>query len=190
MASSSGDPGELPRHLLHLSTLQLVTRASPFTHSRTLPLHTLSHLIQNYLGLLAQAAKDAAEHSGRDKISIWDVGSALEEFGAGTLADLKDEVERGDEGVGEEAQRIRELARGLKGEFAVLLLLLPCRALERWLTRLLRVFARCPPHSTAANARRSAMLRCSPPYRDPCHQRPTRPRPRSSFAWIRRQRRC
>lgn len=178
--------------MLHLSTLQLVTRASPFTHSRTLPLHTLSHLIQDYLGLLAQAAKDAAEHSGRDKVSIWDVGSALDQFGAGTLADLKDEVERGDEGVGEEAQRIRELAQGLKGELSVdCMILLACREPpERYLTPFLRVFARRPAHSTAADARCSAVLRCAPAHRDPRHQRSARPGPRSSFPRLRRQRRC
>jgi hypothetical protein len=111
------DPSQLPSHLLHLATLQLVTRSSPFTHTRTLPLHTLSHLLQEYLSLLATAAKDAAELAGRDKVSVWDVGCALDEFGSGGLDELKDEVGKGDQGVGEEADRIRELAQGLKGGF-------------------------------------------------------------------------
>lgn len=105
----------LPSHLLHLATLSLVTRSSPFTHARTLPLHTLSHLVADYLQLLATSAKDNAELAGRDKISVWDVAAALEEFGTGPMEELREEAQRKDEGLGEEPERIRELAHGLKG---------------------------------------------------------------------------
>ena len=48
----------LPAHLLHLATLELLTRSAPFSHSRTLPLHTLSDLVADYLQLLATTAKE------------------------------------------------------------------------------------------------------------------------------------
>ncbi|KAI5481099.1 Bromodomain transcription factor [Pseudohyphozyma bogoriensis] len=112
MASTS-TPSALPEHLLQLATLQLVTQAAPFTHCRTLPLHTLTDLVADYLQLLAKAAKDSAELAGRDKVSVWDLGNALGEFGVGGLADLRDELDKGN-GASEEAERIRDLAGGLK----------------------------------------------------------------------------
>lgn len=120
MHGSTGSEA-LASHLLHLSVLQLVTRSSPFTHSRTLPLYTLSDLLADYLGLLAKSAKDAAELSGRDKVSVWDVGKALEEFGLGDINDMKEELESGmnierEEGVEDENDRLRELAGGLRGK--------------------------------------------------------------------------
>ena len=100
--------------LLYLATVQLVTKSAPYSHSKTIPLHALSHLVADYLQLLATAAKSHAELAGRDKASVWDVASALEDFGTGTLGDLRDDAEHGD-GGGEEGERLRDLAGGLKG---------------------------------------------------------------------------
>ncbi|SCV73099.1 BQ2448_7024 [Microbotryum intermedium] len=86
-------PSQLPRQLLHLSTLQLVTQAAPsFTHARSLPIHTLSDLLQDYLGLLASSAKARAELAGRDKVSVWDVGATMDEFDVAPIYELKDEA--------------------------------------------------------------------------------------------------
>lgn len=105
---------DFPAHVLYLSTLQLVTQAAPFSHAKTIPLHALSHLVADYLQLLAGAAKASAELAGRDRASVWDVARALEEFGTGTLADLRDDVEHSD-GGGDEGARLRDLAGGIKG---------------------------------------------------------------------------
>ncbi|SCZ94368.1 BZ3500_MvSof-1268-A1-R1_Chr12-2g03851 [Microbotryum saponariae] len=87
------DPSQLPRQLLHLSTLQLVAQAAPsFTHARSLPIHTLSDLLQDYLGLLASSAKARAELAGRDKVAVWDIGATIDEFGVGPIYELKDEA--------------------------------------------------------------------------------------------------
>ncbi|KAL8293664.1 hypothetical protein RQP46_000365 [Phenoliferia psychrophenolica] len=99
--------------LLYLATVQLVTKSAPYSHSKTIPLHALSHLVADYLQLLASAAKANAERAGRDKASVWDVARALEEFGTGTLSDLRDDVEHSD-GGGDEGERLRDLAGGLK----------------------------------------------------------------------------
>jgi hypothetical protein len=116
MSSGDGRSQSLPAHLLQLATLQLVTRSSPFTHSRTLPLHTFSHLISDYLQLLARAAKDNAELAGRTDVSVWDVGRALDEFGTGGLSELREEMMKGD--GGDDADRIRDLGGTLKGTLA------------------------------------------------------------------------
>lgn len=113
---SKAGPGELPAYLLHLATLQLLCRAAPFTHARTLPLHTLSDLAADYIHLLATAAKSNAELAGRNQTTIWDLGRALEEFGTGTLGELRDEMEKGGGGT-EEGLRLRSIAGGLKGLF-------------------------------------------------------------------------
>jgi hypothetical protein len=108
-------PASLPSHFLTLSTLQLLTRSSPFTHAQSLPLHTLSDLLGSYLSLLAKTAKDNAELSGREEVGIWDIGRALEEFGiGGGVRELKEECQRG-RGGGVEGAMIRELAVGLRG---------------------------------------------------------------------------
>lgn len=125
-------PSTLPDHLAYLSTLVLVSRASAsssaanstspagFTHARTLPLHTLSHLLRSYLHLVASAAVESANQAGRTKVSLWDVGEVLDEYGfrgrAG-LAELKEEAERGLDGVEEEAEQLADLAKGLQGAF-------------------------------------------------------------------------
>lgn len=99
-----------------MATLELVTRSSPFTHAKSIPLHVLSDLVGDYITLLASAAKANADLAGRHKPSVWDVGRALEEFGTASWAELSDDVEHSD-GGGDEGQRIRDLAGGLKGTF-------------------------------------------------------------------------
>lgn len=114
-------------HLLHLSLLQLVTTRTPFSHSHTLPLHTLTHLTSAYLQLLATSAKEHAERAGRTDVSLWDLGEVIEEIGGG-VEGLREEVESGglgdgmmgemeDEEAGEERKRIEELARVMGGRF-------------------------------------------------------------------------
>lgn len=111
----------LPSHLLHLSTLQLITRAAPFTHAQNAPLRSLTDLLGSYLSLLALAARDNADLAGRDSVSVWDVGRALDEF-AGTststgLRQLKEECKNSQGGGGLEGRQLRELAQGLSGPF-------------------------------------------------------------------------
>lgn len=115
----------LPDYLLQLSILHLVSSDSPFTHARTQPIHALAHLAQDYIHLLATTAKHAAEHAGRTDVSVWDVGSALDEFGAGSLGELVGEVRErrrgeeqgrsGEEGEVDGVERIQQLGKGLKG---------------------------------------------------------------------------
>ncbi|GAA5979240.1 hypothetical protein JCM11641_001970 [Rhodosporidiobolus odoratus] len=124
-------PTTLPSHLLHLSTLLLLSRSSShsstssstttpapgFTHSKSLPLHTLSHLLRDYLCLLATTAQTAAETAGRHKSSVWDLAHALDDLGfrgLNGIRELRDEAETADAGVEEEADRVRELALGLQ----------------------------------------------------------------------------
>ncbi|BGP27440.1 proteophosphoglycan ppg4 [Rhodotorula toruloides] len=127
-------PSTLPDHLAYLSTLVLVSRASAsssaanstspsgFTHARTLPLQTLSHLLRSYLHLVASAAVESANQGGRTKVSVWDVGEVLDEYGfrgrAG-LAELREEAERGLDGVEEEAEQLADLAKGLQDHLAL-----------------------------------------------------------------------
>ncbi|GAA6060813.1 hypothetical protein JCM10212_000586 [Sporobolomyces blumeae] len=110
-----------PDHLVHLATLLLVTRSTSFTHSRSAPLATLAHLVQKYLEALATAATDSANLAGRDHVAVWDVADALEQFGFAGLAglnDLRDEAERGDDGVEEDVEGLRSIARGLQDHLA------------------------------------------------------------------------
>lgn len=113
----------LPEYLLQLSLLHLVTRSAPFTHTKTVPLHALSHLVDNYIHLLATTAQQAAELAGRTDVSVWDVGRALDEFGAGGggMDGLMREVEaQAGEGEQEEGEagRIAQLAVQLRGELS------------------------------------------------------------------------
>ncbi|GAA5827817.1 hypothetical protein JCM11251_007686 [Rhodosporidiobolus azoricus] len=138
-SSSSTSPSALPSRLLHLSTLLLLSRSSAsshsttaslpgsttpgsgFTHARTLPLHVLSHLLQQYLSLVASTASTAANQAGRTQVGVWDLADALGELGfAGRrgVSELREEAERGDEGVEEEAEQLRELAKGLHDHLA------------------------------------------------------------------------
>ncbi|BGP19826.1 hypothetical protein JCM10213_003135 [Rhodosporidiobolus nylandii] len=121
-------PSALPSHLLHLTTLLLLSRSSSspsssapaqpgFTHARTLPLHVLTHLLREYLALLASTAAAATERAGRAKGTVWDVADALEELGFGGrkgVEELREEAERAQDGVEEEAEQVRELAKGLQ----------------------------------------------------------------------------
>jgi histone H3/H4 len=111
---SSAEDG-FASYVLQLATLQLITRSAPFTHVRTLPLHIFSDLLRDYLQLLAAAAKDTAEQAGRTKISVWDVGRALDEFGTSSMADLKDDLDQNN-GDSQEIQKIRTMAENLQGK--------------------------------------------------------------------------
>ena len=105
-----------PNHLLHLSTLLLLSRSTPFTHAHSSSISTLSHLLQQYLETLASSSLQYANHSGRDKVSVWDLGNAIEDLqGRTSLNGLNDELEKADEGVEEEADGLRELAKNLQG---------------------------------------------------------------------------
>ncbi|KAK4052321.1 hypothetical protein OIO90_004402 [Microbotryomycetes sp. JL221] len=122
------DPGELPRELLHLSVLRLVTRSAPFTHAHSVPLHALTHLCAEYLQLIAHGTKQAAEHAGRHKATVWDVGDALDELAPGSWPEMRDQLELADEEPApndvddtnggattiKEAERIRQLAHGIR----------------------------------------------------------------------------
>lgn len=101
--------------LLRLATLSIVTSAAPFTHTKTLPIHTITNILSSYLSLLATAAKDNAELSGRNKVTAWDVVRSLKEFGEGDLEVLKEEAMRTADGMGEQGDRIRELSTQLRG---------------------------------------------------------------------------
>ncbi|GAA5867634.1 hypothetical protein JCM8547_001323 [Rhodosporidiobolus lusitaniae] len=129
-SSSSASPSALPSHLLHLATLVLLSRSSAssssssetgFTHARTLPLHTLSHLFTEYLHLAASSAARSATQAGRTQASVWDVADALGELGfkgKDGVDELVDEARRGHEGVEEEAEQLSELAKGLQDHLA------------------------------------------------------------------------
>lgn len=117
MSSPTLSP-DLPEYLLQLALVQLLTKAAPFTHTRTLPLHALSHVVSSYIQLLASTASQAAELAGRTQVGVWDVGRAIEEFGTGGLGELRSEVQQGkmreeEEGMGE---RVNVLAESLRGE--------------------------------------------------------------------------
>ncbi|GAA5929656.1 hypothetical protein JCM1841_004260 [Sporobolomyces salmonicolor] len=130
---SSSTPAALPSHLLHLSTLLLLSRSTDFTHARSLPVHTLSHLLQQYLQLLATTASDAASQAGRGKVAVWDVADALNELGFGGqrgIDELREEADRQDDGVQDEADRIRQLAKGLQDHLAPTPLQLPLAQLS------------------------------------------------------------
>ncbi|GAA5964172.1 hypothetical protein JCM3765_005366 [Sporobolomyces pararoseus] len=108
-----------PSHLLHLSTLLLLSRSTSFTHAHSSSISTLSHLLQQYLETLASSSLQYANHSGRDKVCVWDLGSAIEDLqGRGSLKGLNDELEKTDEGVEEEAAGLRELAKNLQDHLA------------------------------------------------------------------------
>ncbi|GAA5980644.1 hypothetical protein JCM5350_003576 [Sporobolomyces pararoseus] len=108
-----------PNHLLHLSTLLLLSRSTPFTHAHSSSISTLSHLLQQYLETLASSSLQYANHSGRDKVSVWDLGNAIEDLqGRTSLNGLNDELEKADEGVEEEADGLRELAKNLQDHLA------------------------------------------------------------------------
>ncbi|KAM0753360.1 hypothetical protein T439DRAFT_323997 [Meredithblackwellia eburnea MCA 4105] len=109
-----GGSGALPSHLLHLATLHILTRSASFSHAKSLPLHVLSNLVQDYIQLLATTAKHAAESAGRHNVNIWDLASALDEFGTASLQDLKQELENSSDSGGHEAQRLRSVALGLR----------------------------------------------------------------------------
>lgn len=126
----------LPDHLIHLSTLVLVSRAATsgstssangpvgFTHVREQPLDALAHLLTSYLALAAQSAAHAANLAGRAHVVPWDIATALGEIGyrgRHGLDELMHEATRGDDGVEEEAEQLRQLARGLQGPSPVLI---------------------------------------------------------------------
>ncbi|GAA5990404.1 hypothetical protein JCM10908_007355 [Rhodotorula pacifica] len=128
----SSSPASLPQHLVHLSTLVLVSRAATsgtstagttagFTHARQQPLDALSHLLTSYLSLAAHSATQAANLAGRNRVAPWDVVTALSEIGyrgKRGLDELSNEIERGDDGIEEEADQLRQLARGLQDRLA------------------------------------------------------------------------
>ncbi|GAA6015446.1 hypothetical protein JCM10207_008597 [Rhodosporidiobolus poonsookiae] len=131
MSTTPSGPAALPSQLAHLTTLLLLSRAatqataSPaqpgFTHARTLPLHTLTHLLTAYLHLVASTAVNSANHAGRTGVALWDVADALGQLGfAGRagIEELKEEARRGQDGVEEEAEQLRELAKGLQDHLA------------------------------------------------------------------------
>ncbi|GAA5877952.1 hypothetical protein JCM16303_002790 [Sporobolomyces ruberrimus] len=107
-----------PSHLLDLSTLLLITRSSPFTHAHSSALSTLSHLLSQYIQSLATQATQYANHSGRERVSVWDLGDAIQEFGGISLKGLHDEFDKGDVGIEEDVQGLRELAKGLQDHLA------------------------------------------------------------------------
>lgn len=112
MSSSS----TFPSHLTYLSTLLLVTRSTQFTHTRQLPILTLSHLFSQLIESIATKSKLSAELSGRSKSTVWDVVDALEELGIGTSEELLEEVEKGDQGIQDQVMGLRELSKGLQGK--------------------------------------------------------------------------
>ncbi|GAA5903322.1 uncharacterized protein JCM6883_002761 [Sporobolomyces salmoneus] len=108
-----------PSSLLSLSVLLLVSRSTSFTHASSQSLSTLSHLLQQYLATLAETSLSHANHSGRDQVSVWDLGRAIEEFGVGGIRGLEDELLKGDEGIEEEVGGVRELAKNLQDHLAL-----------------------------------------------------------------------
>ncbi|KAM0786139.1 hypothetical protein ACM66B_006947 [Microbotryomycetes sp. NB124-2] len=109
------DRGDLPRELLHLAVLQLVTRSVPFTHAHSVPVHALSHLCSEYLQLVAAHAQQSAEHAGRRKATVWDVAHALHDLAPGSWPEMRDQVDLGDSGDSDgELERIRQLAHGFR----------------------------------------------------------------------------
>ena len=101
--------------LLRLATLSIVTSSAPFTHTRTLPIHTITNIMSSYLSLLATAAKDNAELAGRNKVTAWDVVRSLNEFGEGDLDVLREEAIRTADGMGAQGDSVRELSTQLRG---------------------------------------------------------------------------
>lgn len=108
---------EMEGELLRLAALSLVSSSAPFTHTRTLPIHTITNILSSYLALLATAAKDNAELAGRNQVTAWDVIRSLNEFGEGDLGELREEALRTADGAGEQGDRIRELATQLRGNY-------------------------------------------------------------------------
>lgn len=108
------DPSELPAQLLLLSTLRLVTSApdQAFTHVRTAPVHTLSHVLANYLALLGQNAKARAEVGGRATVTLADAMGAIGEMGTSTkqMVEYVEQLKRSS-GVGPERERHQAFAQ-------------------------------------------------------------------------------
>jgi hypothetical protein len=103
-----------PAHLLDLSTLLVVSRSTSFTHCHSSALRTLSHLFQRYLETLATASTQRANLAGRDSVTVWDLGRAIDEFQGG-FKGFEQEFNSADLGVEEEALALRDLAKNLQG---------------------------------------------------------------------------
>ncbi|KAA1133377.1 hypothetical protein PGTUg99_028433 [Puccinia graminis f. sp. tritici] len=88
--SSSNEPGELPARLLAIATLQILANSTQFTSVRPLSLSTLTDVAAGYLELIAQAARNTADHSGRTQINGWDLSTVLENLeGPGAISGLQ-----------------------------------------------------------------------------------------------------
>lgn len=85
----------MEQELLRIATLQIITTSTQFTHTNSSAIQTLTQILSNYIYLLATTAKENAESAGRGNVAIWDLGRAIDEFGVGRIADLKDEMEAG-----------------------------------------------------------------------------------------------
>lgn len=85
------DAGEFARYLLHLATLEMMTCSTSFTHAHAQPLDLITHLVGDYLQLLATEAKLNAERCGRNNVAVWDLEAAFDQFGI-DVHDLVEEV--------------------------------------------------------------------------------------------------
>ena len=111
----------LPSELLQLSTLLILSRSSQFSHTRQTPLSVLSHLVQQYIQTLATTTTRLAQQSGRNQVTVWDLGQAIQEFGVGGLQGLKLELTQTtkDQDDDQGLEQLRILATSLQGTWGL-----------------------------------------------------------------------
>ncbi|KAH9821014.1 hypothetical protein DFH28DRAFT_1217770 [Melampsora americana] len=85
----TNEPDAFPSRLLTISTLQIIANSTQFTSIKSISLQTLTHLTSRYLQLLAETAKNHADHSGRHQINAWDLVGLMEALnGNGAISSL------------------------------------------------------------------------------------------------------